>query len=150
MDAVVAMEGNGPKSGKPKEVGLILVSSDPVALDSVAAHLMGFDPSTIDHLQECARRGLGNANLDKIELIGDGAEREPMQFLPAKMNFIARIEDKVKKMRGGGGELRGGPLKIMSTGARFWYSFAYSAFGTKRRVERFLESTEFEGKWGED
>ena len=41
MDAVVAMEGNGPTSGKPRQLGLLLGSEDPFALDEVCAQVLG-------------------------------------------------------------------------------------------------------------
>jgi uncharacterized protein (DUF362 family) len=147
MDAVVAMEGNGPKSGRPKEMGLILASADPVALDATAARLMGFDPSRIDHIQECARRGLGTADSQEIRLIGDAAEMQAVPFLPARENFIARVESRVRKFRREDRQLRGRSLEFLAWGARAWYRFAYQAFGTRRRVDRFLESTGFEGQW---
>jgi uncharacterized protein (DUF362 family) len=149
MDAVVAMEGNGPKSGRPKEVGLILASRDPVALDAVAARLMGFDPDAIEHIQVCAERGLGVGDFEKIELIGNAAQRSPMAFVPAKENFVARIESKMKRTRSEGRGLEGKPLQILSFGARMWYRFSYHAFGTKRRVDRFLKQTVYQGAWGE-
>ncbi|MBN1426684.1 DUF362 domain-containing protein [Candidatus Fermentibacteria bacterium] len=148
MDAVVAMEGNGPKSGRPKEVGLVLASADPVALDATAARLMGFDPATIEHIQVCAQRGLGSADPARIHLVGDAADALAMRFAPARQNFIARVEARVRQLRGGGGGgLHGRPLEILAWGARQWYRFAYEAFGTRRRVERFLRSTEFDGEW---
>jgi uncharacterized protein (DUF362 family) len=147
MDAVVAMEGNGPKSVTPKEVGLVLASSDPVALDATAARLMGFDPSGIAHIQECARRGIGIAEISEIRLVGDAADVPAMRFVPARENFIARVESRVRKFRGSGRPLRGKPLEALVWGARTWYRFAYEAFGTRRRVDRFLHSTGFDGEW---
>ena len=44
MDATIALEGNGPKSGNPKFVDKILASSDIVAIDTVQATMMGLDP----------------------------------------------------------------------------------------------------------
>ena len=41
VDAVVAMEGNGPTSGKPRQLGLLLGSEDPFALDEVCAQVLG-------------------------------------------------------------------------------------------------------------
>jgi len=38
MDGVIGMEGNGPRNGKPRPVGVILFSTDPIALDAVAAN----------------------------------------------------------------------------------------------------------------
>ncbi len=148
MDAVIAMEGNGPKSGRPREVGLVLASADPVALDTVAARLMGFDPGSIAHIQECARWGIGVADPSRITLVGDGAEFPPMSFLPPRENFIARVEARVRALRRSDKALRGKPLEVFAWGARTWYRFAYVAFGTRRKVRRFLRSTGFEGRWG--
>ena len=39
MDAVMAMEGNGPRSGRPRKLGLLLISTDPIALDAEPANL---------------------------------------------------------------------------------------------------------------
>jgi uncharacterized protein (DUF362 family) len=92
MDATVALEGNSPKSGIPRIVDRVLASSDPVALDSVAAYLMGFAPSQIGHLQECAAVGLGQATLDEIEMLGDPAEPLSPPFIPARHNLVSRME----------------------------------------------------------
>ncbi len=56
MDAVVAMEGPGPNNGKPRELGLIMASRDPLALDWTAADLIGYDPATIPYLAELLKR----------------------------------------------------------------------------------------------
>ncbi|MBU0514645.1 MAG: DUF362 domain-containing protein, partial [Proteobacteria bacterium] len=45
MDAVVAMEGEGPGSGDPRPVGLLLASENPLALDVVAGEIMGIAPA---------------------------------------------------------------------------------------------------------
>ncbi len=70
MDGVTGMEGNGPGSGIPRDVGLVLASDDGVALDSVACRIIGYDPFKISHLVECHHRGLGVADLDKIQVKG--------------------------------------------------------------------------------
>src|SRR3990172_921079 len=44
MDAIVAMEGNGPGSGKPRELGLVFAGADPVAMDTAAAAILGASP----------------------------------------------------------------------------------------------------------
>ncbi len=62
MDAVVAMEGEGPNAGRPKQLGIILASSDPVALDAVACAIVGIDPLSIDTTRLAAEQGLGCAD----------------------------------------------------------------------------------------
>lgn len=74
MDAVLAMEGDGPTNGSPREVGLILASDDGVALDVVASSVIGIDPSTIATTAVAARRGIGNTDLSKITIVGPAIE----------------------------------------------------------------------------
>ncbi len=47
MDGIVAMEGNGPGSGDPAPMNVILMSQDPVALDSVFCHLIHLNPEMV-------------------------------------------------------------------------------------------------------
>jgi len=72
VDAVVAMEGEGPgSSGSLRHLGLILASRDAVALDSVLALLMGLKPEQILTTKEAARRKLGESDVRSIEIIGE-------------------------------------------------------------------------------
>jgi len=68
IDAIIAMEGEGPSSGKPKKVGLLLDSRNAISLDIVVAKLMGFNPKNIFVIREAIKRGLGSYN---VEIIGD-------------------------------------------------------------------------------
>ncbi len=70
MDAIVGMEGEGPHHGSPRELGLILASKDPVALDAVASKAIGFDPMEIFTTRDASRRGLGQGDLDRIDVRG--------------------------------------------------------------------------------
>lgn len=92
LDATVCLEGNAPKSGKPKIVNLILASQDIVALDTVASKIMGFNPTTIKSIINCAKDKLGNCNLDKIEVIGEDISQLNLNFVPAKHNFVSLLE----------------------------------------------------------
>ncbi len=58
VDAVSAMEGNGPTQGKPRHVGALLASNSPYACDLVCAQLIGIDPEQVETIQAAARRGL--------------------------------------------------------------------------------------------
>jgi ferredoxin len=73
MDAVQAMEGNGPSGGKIVEVGLLIVSRDPVAMDAVACRIMGMDPMSLPLIALAEKAGLGAALEDRIELRGAGS-----------------------------------------------------------------------------
>jgi len=69
MDAVVAMEGNGPTSGDPVDMKLLLFSDDPVAMDTVFCYLVGIDPKRILTNVHGYRMGLGTCNENEIEII---------------------------------------------------------------------------------
>ena len=69
MDGVIAMEGNGPGSGDPVPMKLILASTDPVALDATFAKLVYLDPAFVPTCVSGANAGLGTMNFDEIELV---------------------------------------------------------------------------------
>jgi len=71
MDGTVMGDGAGPRTMIPKVGNLILASADQVAIDAIAARIMGFDPLAIPYLRMCQERGLGVADPKKIELVGD-------------------------------------------------------------------------------
>jgi uncharacterized protein (DUF362 family)/Pyruvate/2-oxoacid:ferredoxin oxidoreductase delta subunit len=79
MDAIDAMEGNGPNSGAKRRVGLLIASRDSVALDAVAAAAVGFNPGDIPTTVLAEKRGLGVGELGKIDVRGEslGAVRVP-------------------------------------------------------------------------
>jgi len=57
VDGIIAMEGNGPLKGGPRRCGVLLAGDDPVAVDVVAATLMGFEWRRIPML-----KGIAHAN----------------------------------------------------------------------------------------
>ncbi|MFH1621514.1 MAG: DUF362 domain-containing protein [Candidatus Omnitrophota bacterium] len=72
VDAVIALEGDGPgSSGTKTDTELILASSDAVAIDSVLAAIMGIFPEDVPTTKEASRRNLGESDLHVIEIIGD-------------------------------------------------------------------------------
>jgi uncharacterized protein (DUF362 family) len=71
MDATVMGDGAGPRTMIPRVGNLILASSDQVAIDAIAAKMMGFDPLSIRYLAMCQERGLGVADPRDIEIVGD-------------------------------------------------------------------------------
>jgi len=74
MDAVVAMEGNGPGSGTPTDMGLIIVSADPVAIDTVFARLVDLDPVLVPTNTHGMVAGIGTCKESgiELELLDDG------------------------------------------------------------------------------
>ncbi|MCE5252208.1 DUF362 domain-containing protein [bacterium] len=71
MDGVFTGEGPGPLSYMPNERNLLLASSDPVALDAVAAFLMGIDPLSIPFIRLAHEDGLGTGDLNVIDIDGE-------------------------------------------------------------------------------
>lgn len=62
IDGTIAMQENGPRTGKPKIADLVIAGQDPVAIDSLAAKIMGFDPYKITHIVRAKERGIGKMN----------------------------------------------------------------------------------------
>ncbi len=58
VDAVSAMEGNGPTQGKPRHIGALLAANSPYACDLVCAQLIGIDPGQVETIEAAGRRGL--------------------------------------------------------------------------------------------
>lgn len=70
MDGTVAGDGAGPRTMIPKVQNVILASADSVAIDAVAAKLMGFDPMEIPYLRMATEMGLGEGRINHIEIVG--------------------------------------------------------------------------------
>jgi uncharacterized protein (DUF362 family)/ferredoxin len=75
MDAIMGMEGNGPRGGKPRQVGVLILSTDPVALDAVACKLINLNPEFLPTSKPGEKSGLGTYHFDKIDILGDPIER---------------------------------------------------------------------------
>lgn len=72
VDAIDVLEGNGPATGGDlRHLGLIIVSADCVAIDSVLARIMNIMPQRIPVIKEARSRNLGNSELSSIEIIGE-------------------------------------------------------------------------------
>jgi uncharacterized protein (DUF362 family)/NAD-dependent dihydropyrimidine dehydrogenase PreA subunit len=72
VDAVTAMEGNGPASGRPLPVGVLLASADAVALDATACAALRLPGAAVPMIRLAAQNGLGNADPQRIECVGSG------------------------------------------------------------------------------
>jgi len=70
MDAIRAMEGNGPSAGDLVDLGLLLFSTDPVAVDAVCCRIVGVDPLSLPLIRIAQEIGVGNASPDAIEIRG--------------------------------------------------------------------------------
>jgi uncharacterized protein (DUF362 family) len=101
MDGTIGLEGNGPKSGNPRFADRILCSADPVALDSaldsIQAISMGIDPTSVGHLESCARRGIGVWRRERIRVLGLQPEEHPVRFRPARHNTVSLVENLLRR-----------------------------------------------------
>ncbi|MFP5379287.1 MAG: DUF362 domain-containing protein, partial [Vicinamibacteria bacterium] len=95
MDGMFAGDGPGPRCMVPHAKNVILASADQVAIDAVAAKLMGFDPLSIKFIRLAHEMGLGCGDPRDIEIVGDeDAARENWQFTGPfkKMTFASRMQ----------------------------------------------------------
>jgi uncharacterized protein (DUF362 family) len=81
MDATTAGNGPGPRVMHPVEKNIMLASADQVAIDAVAAKMMGFEPMKIGYIRMAHDDGLGTGRFEEIEIVGDQeASRENWGF----------------------------------------------------------------------
>jgi uncharacterized protein (DUF362 family) len=82
IDGYEAMEGDGPAWGTPFEAKVALVSTDPLAADTIATRMMGFDPQKILYLRAMREGGLGQGEPEKITLLGTPLDQCLYKFKP--------------------------------------------------------------------
>lgn len=70
MDGTTAGSGPGPRTLTPVRKDVILASADQVAIDAVAARMMGFDPLKMQYIAHATERGLGQGDPREIEIVG--------------------------------------------------------------------------------
>ena len=70
VDGIIGMDGNGPSAGNPKEMGLILASTDAIAVDSLICQILGKNPLKVPTNKNAYERGLGEADINKIKVLG--------------------------------------------------------------------------------
>jgi uncharacterized protein (DUF362 family) len=79
VDAVVAMEGDGPIMGTPRQTGFLAMGTDLVAVDATCARIIGLDPAKITYLKE-ASSFLGHLDLSRIDQRGEDPARYRTTF----------------------------------------------------------------------
>jgi uncharacterized protein (DUF362 family) len=98
MDGTFAGDGPGPRCMIPRVKNVILASADQVAIDAVAASMMGFDPLSIKFIRLAHERGLGCGDPRQIEIVGDQeAAQERWDFVGPfkKMTFASRMQHQI-------------------------------------------------------
>ncbi|MDW7738932.1 MAG: DUF362 domain-containing protein [Bacillota bacterium] len=94
IDAVIGMEGPGPRKGKPKQIGLLMASPNGIALDSVAAEITGFKPEQVTTIAAARELKLSGSNLADIEIRGLSLEQSRVKDFdrgPAGSGKVSRM-----------------------------------------------------------
>ena len=92
MDGTTAGNGPGPRTMFPVIKNWMLASTDQVAIDAVAARMMGFDPMALKYIRLAHEAGLGVGRPEEIEIVGDDAGRESWGFRVGD-NGASRVGD---------------------------------------------------------
>jgi len=87
IDGIIGGEGH-ELARKPVEMNLVIAGLDPVAVDTVGAAVMDFNPKKAEHITLAAKKGLGTCDLDKIRILGEPIENVKKKFKPS---FSLRI-----------------------------------------------------------
>jgi hypothetical protein len=146
MDGTVCGDGAGPRTMEPKVKNVILASGDSVAIDAIAAKIMGFDPMSIPYIKMCHERGLGTGDPREIEVKGEDI---------SEMNF--RFQSKKSLVIWGDQLLRVGFLRslekiLLHSPLVVWAPFASNVYHDllwyptvgKKKIRQFTHS-----EWGE-
>lgn len=97
VDGVAGMEGFGPTGGTPKSVNAVLIGTNSIATDIVAAKIMGFKPKQVPHLKLIMK--VNNYDESNFYLKGEDLNnvKSKFQFMPYRYYLIARIGLRLQK-----------------------------------------------------
>jgi len=93
IDGFTGMEGDGPSRGTPVDSRIAVSSVDPLAADVLSARLMGYDSKKITYLSAMTEAGMGQGNLDKINVLGNRIGECSYRFKNSPLlHFSAALE----------------------------------------------------------
>jgi uncharacterized protein (DUF362 family) len=122
MDGTVAGDGAGPRTMIPRVKNLLLAASDSLAIDAVAARLMGFDPMSIPFIRMAHERGLGIGDPRQIEIVGDDVAHENFGF-QTRRSFVIWGDQMIRK-----GFLRPLERLLLHSPLMVWAPFASNVY----------------------
>jgi uncharacterized protein (DUF362 family) len=147
MDGTTCGNGPGPRTMIPVEKDVLLASGDQVAIDAVAAKMMGFDPMSIPYIRLAHDAGLGVGDPRDIEIVGEDISHWNFHF-SVGANAVSRF----------GKLVWFGPLQFMQKllfrtplvyffvfGSSFYHDYAWYPTIGKRRIEEYTRTS----KWME-
>ena len=89
-DGTFAGDGPGPRAMRWHEKNVLLAGADQVAIDAVAAKMMGFDPMSIKFIRLAHEAGLGCGKVDDIEVVGEDISGVDWGFEATEETFASR------------------------------------------------------------
>ncbi len=96
IDAVVAMDGNGPTSGRPRKAHAVIASRSGHEADVAACAILGVNPAEVPTMERAAARGLVDLDLKNIAICGD-----PFAFTIPDCELMPRTDiTSIKNARG--------------------------------------------------
>ncbi|MCH4889157.1 DUF362 domain-containing protein [Acidaminobacter sp. JC074] len=96
MDAVVGMEGAGPSSGEPRQIGLVIASNSPYYLDVVACKIVGIDPQDVPTIKRCYERKI--ILEENLKVVGESVEDYYISdFKIPSIKGVGLLENRVPK-----------------------------------------------------
>ncbi|GAB4329721.1 MAG: hypothetical protein Kow0010_14350 [Dehalococcoidia bacterium] len=147
MDGTIAGDGPGPRAMRPHVKNVILASSDQVAIDAVAAKMMGFDPMAIPFIRLAHEAGLGVGNPGDIIVEGLDVSGVNFGFRGDEDTFASWGQKQIYwgKLKRFEGVLLRTPLVPWSYAASNLYHnwYWYPLFG-KRRIRQMMNT-----EWGQ-
>ena len=146
MDGTVCGDGAGPRTMDPKIKNVILAGADSVAIDSISAKIMGFEPLDIPYIRMCHEMGLGTGDPDKIEVVGEDISEINFQF-KSKKSIVIWGDQMIRT-----GFLRPFEKFLLHTPLIIWAPFASNVYHDclwyptvgRKKIRRFLKT-----EWGE-
>ena len=93
IDAVVAMEGQGPIRGPSRPLGWLIGGTDPIACETICCRLIGLAPDAVPIIHTARQIGFGCSDLEQIEVAGDALPDRPCanfvlpQLMPIKFSL---------------------------------------------------------------
>ena len=90
-DGTTAGDGPGPRTMRPHAKNILLASDDCVAIDAIAAKMMGFDPMEHKFIRLAHERGLGVGRTEEIQILGDADAAEENWHFHTGDNAISRV-----------------------------------------------------------
>ena len=148
MDGTVCGNGAGPRTMLPEIRNIVLASGDSLAIDAVAAKIMGFDPMDIPYIRMAHERGLGVGDLREVEIAGEDIAEMNFGF-KTRRSFVIWGDQMIRK-----GFLRPFERLLLHSPLVFWAPLAsnvyhdlmwYPTIGRKR-IRRFMK-TEWGALW---